>query len=115
MGRIDCRKSEQEDVNSQSDEHEGNQDGSGAVHCAQDHWVVPKPLRNHAPQANKKRIRGQDQPKVLAIYAEERNINRYVICPVRQCDQSYGDQALSIRLCSFGSVRSEEQDELLEP
>jgi hypothetical protein len=95
-------------VNSKSDEHEGDQDGPGAVHRVQDNWVVPKPLPNHAPQGDKRRVQGQDQAKVLAIYAEERNINCYVVCPVRQCDQGNGNEALPIRLCSFRSVRSKE-------
>ncbi len=69
-------------MNSQSDEHEGDQDVPGPVDRVQDDWVVPKPLPNDAPQGDERRVRGQDQPKVLAIYAEERNINRYIICPV---------------------------------
>jgi len=85
------------DVNSQTDEYDRNQQVPDAVHSVQDVWVVPEPSPDRAPQGNEECVRGQDQPKVLAIDVEERDIDPYVVCSIRQRNQSYGHRCVSIR------------------
>src|ERR1700748_402140 len=84
------------------------------VNGIQDDRVISKPPAQQAPQTNKNRIRRQDEPKELAIDIEERDIDSHVICPVRQGEQSYGRDALSVRYVFSLCLASKEQDELLD-
>lgn len=85
----DDSRSKGKDVDSQADEHNWDQNVPKTVYRLQDNRVVPQPSADHAPYGNEDRIRRQDQPEVVAVDPEERNIDPRVVRAVGQRNQRY--------------------------